>query len=272
MQELGFQNGRQMYLDQRQKTSICFCNFLCPADIKDYNELHNRKRYSRVKMIMQDYSKGTGDKSVYAHYNLDSLEVKDIQHIASSIYPLYPQMEFGKKFFKAFGNKYCQLDIYRNPKMKNPWGIILTNGDVDKNKKPVSTISQIKQSFTDDLFYKMWTDVKDKVTYWEMYHAMQLFKVGEPLTAQAEKEYRNSQKVAENRNNGNYSKGYQSVPNRSMPQNNQRQNNVSRQNSSSQSVRNNVLPPPIVMPPAIPENEIPFEQTAPYGSGYGLRK
>jgi hypothetical protein len=182
---LGFDYGRQIIVDRRNKTSICFLNHLEPASVANWSQMHasgefkkGRKRYSRIKVLGQDYSKGTGADSVYCSYNLDPADIKNIRNIVDMRYN-----EYKTNFYKVMGddNKpapFRRLTISRNPGMNNPWCIEITNG-MAKNKKPIpNSTKTVKQYFDENNFYKMIATVDTFVTLWEYTFVTKLIDKG----------------------------------------------------------------------------------------------
>ncbi len=234
--ELGFDFGRQMFLDQRNKTLVCFCNHLKPAKDKNYNELHGK--YSLIQLLMEDYSKGKGKNAVYVYYNLEPKDIRVIHHWVSAIYPTHTKNPHNFKLYKCYEDNYWQLDIVHNPKMKNPFGIVICNGKADaKTKKPLTKAGEVKQWYDYELFFAMWQEIYDKLKYWEFLHCSQLSRRMEPVTNAAVKRYYDERDNPSKKNNGK-SKG----------------------NGFTE------LPP--LAPPIPIEQDIPFDEMPNYGTAY----
>lgn len=182
---LGFDFGRQIIIDRRRKTSICFLNHLEPASLANWSQMHatgenkkGRKRYSRIKVLGQDYSNGTGNKSVYCSYNLDPADIKNLRNIVDMRYN-----QFKTDFYKVMNNgnsitPFKRLTITRNPEMNNPWCIEIVNG-MAQNKKPIpDTVKTVKQYFDENTFYKMIATVDTFVTLWEYAFVTKLIEKG----------------------------------------------------------------------------------------------
>lgn len=183
---LGFDYGRQILVDRRNKTSICFLNHLETAPIANWAQIHangefkkGRKRYSRIKVLGQDYSKGTGGLSVFCSYNLEPGDVKNLRNIVDQRYA-----QFKVDFYKVpdtTANKptaFKKMSITRNPKLNNPWCIEITNG-MAKNKVPVSdTVKTVKQFFSENLFYNMIATVDTFLSIWENIYGSILIEKG----------------------------------------------------------------------------------------------
>ncbi len=288
--ELGFDFGRQIVCDQRQKSLLAALNHLKAANVGDYCEVHGK--YSLIQILMQDYSKGKGDKSVYVKYNLSAENVKAIHHIVSSFYPLYPQSDFKERFYKEFEQDFSELSIVRSSQMNNPWSVVITNGKCKKqgNKNiPIkgSTFT-VKQFYTDRQFFELWSTIYTFVCNWEMSTQTALYRKGYPMTERAVNTYNSEQKSngqanqqyrGRNQQYNNVQPNYQTQPQPPrVPQGQQVQNNYSRQqqpqqrqqvqnNRQQQTNRgNNVLPPPLPI-----EDEVPFEQMPAYGTQRNMR-
>ena len=258
--ELGFDFGRQMYLDQRNKTLVCFCNRLKAAPEGRYNEVHGK--YSLIQLLMEDYSVSKGAKATFVYYNLEPRDVRTLYHWVSAIYPFNTDKVCNFKLYKCLNDKYWQLDVVHNPKMNNPFGIVVTNGTADKNKKPLGQTGVVKQWYSYELFYSMWNEIYDKLKMWEMIHYSSLCKKMEPITAAAvdkffsEKENNATEKS--DKSKGNY---HQQNKNRN---NNQPPAKAARPIAPAR----NELPPLAPPLPMVQEDEIPLEEMHRYKSAY----
>lgn len=277
--ELGWDYGRQIVADLRTKTAISAFNHLIPANVGDYCQIHGK--YSRVQIFAQDYSKGTGDKSVFLKYNLSPEDVKAIFHIVEMIYPLYPGMDYKQKFEKtpdgnvAVGNDFTALVIERVAKLNNQWAITLVKGKfIELQNKKVAAdyknATKISQRYTDLQFYEFWCKVNAFVCNWEMSKQAYLAKQGEPLTRKALKEDYDKRELEKRanvnvQNNLNVGNNHQKS-NNSRPKNGNSRKGGYNQQRPQQSVSDNI--PPLAPPPAIPEDDIPFEKMPSYGTGY----
>lgn len=182
---LGFDYGRQIIVDRRRKSSICFLNHLEPACVANWSQMHatgenkkGRKRYSRIKVLGQDYSQGTGEKSVYCSYNLEPADIKNLRNIVDMRYNQYKT-----DFIKIMENgtntaPFRRLTITRNPEMNNPWCITIVNG-IANNKKPIpDSVKTVKQFFDENNFYKIIATVDTFVTLWEYTYVTKLIEKG----------------------------------------------------------------------------------------------
>lgn len=238
--QLGFDFGRQMFLDQRNKTLVCFSNRLKIAKTEDYNEIHGK--YSIIQLLMEDYSKGKGSNAVFVYYNLEPRDVRTICHWVSSIYPTHTTKEHNFKLYKSLNGNYWQIDLVHNPKMKNPFGIIISNGNADRNLKPVNKTGEVKQWYSYEMFYSMWQEIYDKLKYWEFLHYSQLCRRMEPVTQAALDKYYDERKNSQNKGN--------------------------KQNGNNGNYANYAEMPPLAPPPVPNEQDIPFEEMPNYGTAY----
>lgn len=271
----GYDNGRQILLDQRRKTSVCFCNHLKVAEKANWNERHDK--YSVIALIMQDYSNGTGDKSFNAKYNISPRQLKVIHKWVSAIYPnQLKQAHLTMESVKVFEDYYSKLELIHNPKQNNCFGLKVTNGKADKDKKLIKGSERyVVQWYTGDLFFSMWADLLDFLRDWEMVHYAQLCRSYESLTAKAVEEYvANARKYS---NQPNYQARNQQQYNQRQQQNGnqrsyQQQSRPAQQTSvSRQRNRYDNELPPLAPPPQQQSTdfyESSFEETANYGSAY----
>lgn len=264
----GFDQGRQMLLDQRQKTSVCFCNHLKVAEQANYHELHDK--YSVISVIMQDYSAGKGQKSFFVRFNISPRQLRVIQHWAATIYP----SQMGKdhrtmELVKVFNDDYSKLELIHASKNNNPFAIKITNGKADRDKKLIKgSDKSVMQWYTGDLFYSLWADLYDRLKEWELIHYSQLCRKYEPLTEKALAEEYAARQNQQYSNQPTRNQARQGQPNRSQAQYAQRQQNQRGSNTNGYNPYNDFTAPP---PPPIPntsEFESSFEETANYGSAY----
>lgn len=260
--QLGFDFGRQMYLDQRNKTLVCFCNRLKVADDSRYNEIHGK--YSLIQLLMEDYSVGKGSKAIYVYYNLAPKDVRTLYHWVSAIYPFNINNPCNFKLFKCLDDKYWQLEIVHNPKMKNPFGIVVTNGKADKDKKPISQTGVVKQWYSYELFYSMWSEIYDKLKMWEMIHYSSLCRKMEPVTAAAVEKFYDEK---DSNNNTVKNNQYQGNHKQQNGQKNNKRPPAVKPVVSAPAVKNEL--PPLAPPlPMVPEDEIPLDVMPNYKSAY----
>lgn len=240
---LGFDKGRQLICDRREKTLIAVLNHLKSAPVTDWCAVH--AKYSRIQLLFQDYSTGKGANSKYANVNLTAPEVKEIFHVVSQIYPLTPKFPYKTRYFKEFEGKYSELIVERNPGMRIQWCLTCTNGDCDKDKKPIKgSETKILQRYTDSQMYQFWSTVNSFVVNWESVTQTALQRMGAPLTKKALEEAE-AQRGAGNGNGQQPNNRYAA------------QTPAGERQSSS--------PPP---PPSIIEDNVPFDEMPGYGTGY----
>lgn len=258
--QLGFDFGRQMYLDQRNKTLVCFCNRLKVAHESRYNEVHGK--YSLIQLLMEDYSKSKGAKAIFVYYNLEPRDVRILYHWVSAIYPFNTDKTCNFKLFKCLDDKYWQLDVVHNPKMNNPFGIVVTNGKVNKDKKPLNQTGVVKQWYSYELFYSMWNEIYDKLKMWEMIHYSSLCKKMEPITAAAVDKFfsekDNNATAKSNQYKGNH-----------YHQNGPKNNNQSLAKPLKSAAPARIELPPLAPPlPIVHEDDVPLEEMHRYKSAY----
>ena len=233
---LGFDFGRQLYVDQRRKVTVAYCNHFVIADDANYNMIHGK--FSAIKVIAEDFTKGKGKNAVWCTINLTPTEIRTIYNIVKTISPVNGAVK--RDFYHPYNKLYTDLLIERSPKLNNPWVLTFTNGScVLKNnswQRVGNPTSKITVMYTDDLFYSLFDTLYSRLRDWEAYHYFQLLEKNEVRTNEALSTYR--AKAAENKK--------------------KIQNNSANKNS------NDFLPPP----PDIPEDDIPFESMPDYNSAY----
>ena len=263
---LGFDKGRQMLLDQRQKTSVCFCNHLKAAEQANYHELHGK--YSLISLIMQDYSNGKGQKSFFVRFNISPRQLRVIHHWAETIYP----SQMGKdhrtmELVKVYNDDYAKLELIHASKNKNPFAIKVTNGKADQNKKLVKGSDKtVMQWYSGDLFYSLWSELYDRLKEWELIHYSQLCKQFEPLTEKALAEEYASRNQQQYSNQPNAQRPVTQP--RNQQQRNTAQQNQHNENNNGYAPHNDFTVPPPPPSTSNPEFEASFEETANYGSAY----
>lgn len=266
---LGFDKGRQMDLEMRQTSLVCFCNHLKVAEKANYNEIHGR--YSVINIKIQDYSQGKGEKSSFVEFNLDPKQVKVIEHWVGAIYP----KQLGKDHkpyekVKVYNDSYSKLNIIHASKNRNPFAIKITNGKADSQKKLVkgSEKSAIQWFGAED-FYGMWVDILDKLRDWEKYHSSMLFRMYEPLTEKALADESNARNQQQYSNQPNAQRS--AAQSRNQQQRNTAQQNQHNGNNNGYTPHNDFAVPPPPPSTSNPEFEASFEETANYGSVIGGR-
>ena len=196
----GYDYGRQIYCDRRQKTSMTFLNRLLLAPISNWCELHatgqkgqdNRKKYSLIKLQAQDYSNGTGQKSLYVSYNFSPADIRNLKAVVNFRYNEY-QRRFYKVISQTGTSPFTECKITRNPQMNNPWMIEITNGTAENGKPIPSTAVTVKQFFSEELFFDMITTVERFITLWEDTFASKLLQKGHTESKKVIVEYSTSQ-------------------------------------------------------------------------------
>ena len=194
----GFDYGRQIICDRRQKNSMTFCNHLERSSLANWCQMHANgdtdkngyKHYSRIHLVAQDYSNGTGQNSIYCFYNFEPIEIKNLKNIIDQRWS-----EYSRKFFKVTNKQsteFQQVIITRNPNLNNPWIIEVSNGVANveyfangalKKAVPIKDSTRtIKQMFTEDNFWNMITTVADFISLWEQTVLVSHIKMGDEIT------------------------------------------------------------------------------------------
>lgn len=246
--QLGFDNGRQLVVDQRRKITIAYCNHFIVADDKDYNEVHGK--YSCIQIKAEDFSNGKGENARWAYHNVQSNEIRCIYQLAKSIFPLNVKMPYKTEFYHPYKGKYTALSIEHAPNLNNPFVCTITQGVCDKNLKRIGEPTiKITVMYSDELFFSIWDTLYSRLRDWERYHYSLLLRNGEPKTAAAlaycRKNSNNNKKTSQT----NSSSGYK------QPQ----------KKLSKQQILNSV-PAALPVPPI--EDDIPFNEMPAYGSRY----
>ena len=203
--------SRQIAVYKTDKKLIEFNDNLNAAPVTAYAHLHaqadrvfaegenyenGRKIYSTIRVVLQDYSNGTGDNTVRVTANISPDEA---QFIYSRINACVEKFEFTSD--KIFGQKdengyakVTKLRIVREPvgsdgKPRNyPWCITIENGRgvAEKNKtggtycKKDSFVSDAKVyiNLNDLDFFKQVNRVSSYITIWESQYGASLMITG----------------------------------------------------------------------------------------------
>ena len=195
----GYDYGRQIVCDRRPKNSITFTNHLERSPMANWCQLHSNgdkdkktgfKHYSRIRLVAQDYSNGTGDNSFYCFFNFEPIEIKNLKNIVDQRWA-----EYCRKFFKITNkttSEFQQVIITRNPDLNNPWIIEISNGNANveyydngalKKAVPIKDNTKtIKQMFTEDGFWNLITTVSNFINLWEQTVLIPHIKMGIDLT------------------------------------------------------------------------------------------
>lgn len=246
--ELGFDKGRQLVVDQRKKMTIAYCNHFIVADSKDYNEVHGK--YSCIQIKAEDFSCGKGESALWTYHNVQPNEIRCIYQLAKSIFPLNVMMPYKKEFYHPFKGKYTALCIEHAPKLNNPFVCTMTQGTCDKNLKRIGEPTiKITVMYSDELFFSVWDTLYSRLRDWERYHYSLLLKDGEPKTAAAIAYYR------ENSSNKKETPQYASSNGCKQPQ-----------KKPDKQQTYNSMPAALPVPPI--EDNIPFNEMPAYGSRY----
>ena len=254
--KLGFDNGRQLIVDQRSKITVAYCNHFYTADEADYNELHGK--YSCIRIKAEDFSNGKGDNAVWVYVNLNPYEIRLIYQLAKTVFPLNRNMPYKKDFYHPFKGTYTSIFIEHSPKLNNPWVVTIAQGKCDNNKKRIGEpMAKITVMYNDELFFSIWDTLYSRLRDWERYHYSLLLKNGEPKTAAVIEEYR--------KNSENNSNHKQQQKNKNYNRQNNSGYNVQQQKKQSDT---KPVSMPSLAPPTLMEDEIPFNKMPAYGSLY----
>ncbi|MCL2776113.1 MAG: hypothetical protein FWD71_22640 [Oscillospiraceae bacterium] len=196
--------SRQIAVYKTDKKLIEFNDKLNAAPITTYAHIHaqaddgedGRKIYSNIGIVLQDYSNGTGDKTVRVTANISPDEA---EYIFSKVHSGIEKFEFASD--KIFGqpdengySKVTKLKIIRSTvgsdgKPRNyPWYVECENGKgiAEKNKtggtycKSQSFISENKVfiNLNDLDFFKLMNRVSSYIRIWESQYGASLMITG----------------------------------------------------------------------------------------------
>lgn len=196
--------GREIVVDQRKKTLIAFRNHLELAPTSNWSQIHangeirnGKKRYSKIRLVAQDYSKGTKNNSFYCYYNFEPTDIKNLHNIIC----LRPA-NYKRRFFKVISQKgespFQEVVITCDPSLNNPWIIQVTNGTANNAKPIKGSEKTIRQMFTYDQFFDLITKVYTFVDLWEKTFAPILIQKGHAQSKPLIEEHKNDI----NNNNG----------------------------------------------------------------------
>ena len=184
-------NPRQIHKYQTSKYLLEALDFLQPADVENASHLHHK--YSRIRLVGLDYSKGTGDSTVTADINLDAGTVKYITEVIlhgnynPKVYSeqkilSHTRDESGMAKVTAFNimydssRNYCwQVSIENGvgvPQKHETGGIALQKGTYKKLK-------QVNIYMNDIDMKKFFIKVRDYVNTWETVHMRALLNARE---------------------------------------------------------------------------------------------
>ena len=200
---------------QTDRKLIAVYDQLRIATLTHYAQLHAKgeylenghKAHSLIKVTIQDYSNGTGDKNIIAQFNLAP---EQIQFILTRITAGFQEFEWSQS--KIFGNPdergYStaqQFSISRHAAdssgrmMKSPWRIQIVNGKGIKvqNQKGGSYMKSgsfvtEKTAFiqlTDMDFYTLLKRTDSYITNWEAYMAPSLITNGKQAYEKQQREW-----------------------------------------------------------------------------------
>lgn len=179
-------NTRQICKYQTGKNLIEFNDRMSQADAENAGHIHSR--YSKIKVVGKDYSKGTGEKAVDVELNLDPSTVKTLVEMVFS----GERINFKEQKILAHKkdddgySKVTNINMYYNDKMRLPWNIVLENGrGIAETQKTGGTAmkkgsykkDQEVKIFMDDMsFKKMLKQLMDYIHYFELTAYARLMK------------------------------------------------------------------------------------------------
>ncbi len=196
--------SRQIAVYKTDKKLIEFNDKLRPAPIDNYAHIHaegekdgnGNKIYSLIGLVVQDYSKGTGDNTIRATVNLSP---EDIQYIFCNLSNGVTEFSFNRdKIYgtpdKAGRSTVNKVRIQRAPKAADgtprtyPWYIEVDNGTgiaakaktggtyIQKN----SFLSQYKifVNINDQDFFRLMSRVSSYIAAWELAFGINLIRKG----------------------------------------------------------------------------------------------
>ncbi len=195
--------SRQISVYKTGKALIEFNDKLNTAPEESYAHIHAKgedlfgvKQYSLIGIVMQDYSKGTGENTIRVTANISP---EQAQYIYSKVQ--IPIKEFYFSADKIFGASdkegYCQmtkLTIQRKPTgadgkpSRYPWQIFIENGKGKQQKTEIGGIAAQKGSYVciakagiyinDEDFFGLFCRVDSFIRVWENAYGCKLVKDG----------------------------------------------------------------------------------------------
>jgi len=196
--------SRQIAVYKTDKKLIEFIDKLNPAPITTYAHLHaqaddageGRKVYSNIGIVLQDYSAGTGDKTIRLTVNISPDEA---EYIYSKVKIGIKEFEFSlsKIFGKPDENGYATatkltitrgiLDEEKKP-LRYPWCVdaMIGRGIPEKNqtggtycqKNSFKCDKQVKVYLVDIDFFKLMNRVSSYIRVWESQYGASLMITG----------------------------------------------------------------------------------------------
>lgn len=241
---------------QTDRKLIAVYDHLRFAALTHYAQLHakgeysenNHKTHSLIRITIQDYSNGTGDKNIITQFHLAP---EQIQFILTRITAGFQEFEWSQS--KIFGapdpqgySTAQQFSISRHVNdqsgrpMKSPWRIQIVNGKGVKvqNQKGGSYMKSgsfimEKTAFiqlTDMDLYTLLKRTDSYITNWEKYVAPSLIANGKHLYENQQKEWR-AQNQMQNGQSQNYNQNGQYQGQTQNPAQNGQYQNPEYQNS-----------------------------------------
>lgn len=208
----------QIAVYKTDKKLVEFIDKLRPASVENYAHLHatteedgdGKKIYSLIGMVMQDYSKGTGDKLVRVTANLSP---DDAGFILSRLTAGFKEVDFyqdkifgapdanGKSTVTKVTIKRAEVGSDGKPR-KYPWYFCIENGVgvAVKNKTGGKYIqkgsyqmqSQVYANLSDQDAYRLLNRVSQYVKAWELTNGPTLIRQAAQLLA-AQREAKSQQ-------------------------------------------------------------------------------
>jgi hypothetical protein len=186
-------NPRQIAKYQTNKYLLEVIDNLRIAETENASRIHHK--YSRLKLIALDYSKGTGNQTISADANIDAVTVKYIAEIMlnGAIMPpgkqikIYSEQKILSHALNDNGMaKVTIFTIMYDSGRNYCWQITVENGSGKPQKQPSGGIAvekgsykkgnQIQVYMNDIDFKKYFLTVRDYVLAWETVHLRSLLQ------------------------------------------------------------------------------------------------
>ncbi len=198
--------SRQISVYKTGKALLEFNDKLNTAPEESYAHIHAKgeelfgvKQYSLIGMVLQDYSKGTGDKTVRVTANISP---EQALFIYSRI--LVPVKDFYFYSEKIFGNpdkdgyaQMAKITIKRSPNgtdgkpSRYPWGVFIENGKGIPQRSEIGGVYAKKDSYVctakagiyinDEDFFTLFSRVESFIKVFEMTYGCKLIKDGRKM-------------------------------------------------------------------------------------------
>lgn len=174
-----------------------FANLHANGDIISLLAQGERQVYSRIKLVLQDYSKGTGSSMVRSHFNLLP---SDVEYLYSNVYRGVKDFSFNREKIFATENRdanVSKLSILRSEtdkkgeKRRYAWFVKVENGIgvavVTKTggtyceKGSYNCMRSVYINMNDEAFFKIMYETSKFIHVWELTSCPSLIRVGQDM-------------------------------------------------------------------------------------------